>query len=101
MLVFDVLGAAVLKCGVALAASPGCVPVVAFVAGTSGEALGVRFGSPLPASAERSWVAALRPSSVLSYLMPIVDSGSPSIHLFTSSTPCMRVWSVLETSYFH
>src|SRR5687768_9695223 len=61
----------------------------------------VRFGSPLPARWLRSCVAALRPSSVLSYLIPIVCSGSPSSSRLISSTPCISVWSVFDTSYFH
>src|SRR5687768_7669026 len=45
--------------------------------------LGVRLGSPEPATWERSCTAALRPSIVLAYFMPIVVSGSSSSRRFT------------------
>ena len=34
-------------------------------------------------------------------VIPMVVSFSPSSKRLASSTPCISVWSVLETSYFH
>jgi repressor LexA len=44
----------------------------------------------LAAVVRRSW-----------YTIPMVCSGSPSTSRLTTSTPCISVWSVLATSYFH
>src|SRR5687768_2607756 len=73
----------------------------AMTAAAPGVVTTARFGSPDPARWLRSCFAAFRPSRVLSYLMPMVCSASPCSRRLISSTPCIREWSVLATSYFH